>query len=107
MEHDEKPGRVPAGALGDWLAELQQLLGIEERIDIDTVLDVARDVAHGIARPAAPLSTFALGLAVGRNAASGAAVDQELARLAALVQQRALRDTPPSGAADGTGSGQA
>jgi hypothetical protein len=32
------------------------------------VLDLARDVAHGVLRPAAPLSTYLLGLAVGRGA---------------------------------------
>ena len=90
VEHSGKAGRVPAGALGDWLAELQGLLGIEDRIDVVTVLDVARDVAHGVARPAAPLSTFALGLAVGRSAAAGVPVEEELERLAALVQRRAL-----------------
>lgn len=90
VEHSGKTGRVPAGALGDWLAELQGLLGIEDQIDVDAVLDVARDVAHGVARPAAPLSTFALGLAVGRSAAAGVPVDEELDRLAALVQRRAL-----------------
>ena len=32
------------------------------------VLDLARDVAHGVVRPAAPLTAFLLGLAVGRGA---------------------------------------
>jgi hypothetical protein len=32
------------------------------------VLDLARDVAHGVMRPAAPLSTYLLGVAVGRGA---------------------------------------
>jgi Domain of unknown function (DUF6457) len=31
------------------------------------VLDLARDVAHGVLRPAAPISTYLLGLAVGRG----------------------------------------
>jgi hypothetical protein len=33
---------------------------------VTVVLDLARDAAHGVARPAAPLATFAAGLAVGR-----------------------------------------
>lgn len=94
-----KAGRVPAGALGAWLAELQHTLGIEEQVDVDVVLDVARDVAHGIARPAAPLTTFALGLAVGRRTAPDEPIGEELARLAHLVQERALRDEEPG--ADG------
>jgi len=36
--------------------------------DRQTVLDLARDVAHGVVRPAAPLTAFLLGLAVGRGA---------------------------------------
>ena len=37
--------------------------------DVDTtvVLDLAREVAHNSVRPAAPISTFLLGLAVGRG----------------------------------------
>jgi hypothetical protein len=31
------------------------------------VLDLARDVAHGVERPAAPLTAFLLGLAVGQG----------------------------------------
>ncbi|HVW35335.1 MAG TPA: DUF6457 domain-containing protein [Acidimicrobiia bacterium] len=42
------------------------------------LLDLTRDVAHGVARPAGPLSTFLLGLALG---ASGGGVD-DLRRLA-------------------------
>jgi hypothetical protein len=36
-------------------------------LDTDLVLDLAREVAHNTARPAAPISTFLLGLAVGRG----------------------------------------
>lgn len=39
------------------------------------VLDLARDVAHGVARPAAPLTTFLLGLAAGQRGGDQAAVD--------------------------------
>ena len=48
-----------------WAAELTALLGLPDEVDVATVLDVARDAAHGVARPAAPLTTFVLGLAVG------------------------------------------
>jgi Domain of unknown function (DUF6457) len=33
---------------------------------VTVVLDLARDAAHGVARPAAPLAAFAAGLATGR-----------------------------------------
>lgn len=80
---------IPPEALRDWLAELQQLLDIDEEINARLVLDVARDVARGIARPAAPLTTFVLGLAVGRHTPAGAAIEPALAQLARTVQARA------------------
>jgi hypothetical protein len=45
------------------------------------VLDLARDVAHGVLRPAAPVSAYLLGLAVGRGAdpAQAAATISDLA----------------------------
>ena len=71
--------------LDDWLREAAAALGLElsdpALLGEDTVtllLDVTRDVAHGVARPAGPLSTFVLGLAVG---SSGGGLD-DLRRLA-------------------------
>jgi hypothetical protein len=36
-------------------------------VDVRTILDLARDVAHGVDRPAAPLTAYLLGLAVGQG----------------------------------------
>ncbi|MDQ5894142.1 MAG: hypothetical protein QG596_403 [Actinomycetota bacterium] len=63
----KQPGHLPPEALEDWMAKVSDLLGFEEDIDISAVLDLTRDVAHDVARPAAPLTTFALGLALGRK----------------------------------------
>ncbi|WP_165968994.1 DUF6457 domain-containing protein [Actinomadura sp. KC06] len=54
--------------LEDWINAACQELGLE-RGDIDQglVLDLARDVAHGVARPGAPVTAYLLGLAVGRG----------------------------------------
>jgi hypothetical protein len=49
------------------------------------VLDLARDVAHQIERPAAPLTAFLLGLAVGQGQQLDAAAGQ-LRALAARWQ---------------------
>ncbi len=43
---------------------------------IRAVLDLARDVAHQIERPAAPVSAFLLGLAVGGGQPLAAAAEQ-------------------------------
>ena len=53
--------------LTDWLAAVQAELGVAP-VDQELVLDLARDVAHGVARPAAPLTAYLLGLAVGGGA---------------------------------------
>lgn len=59
---------TPAG-LDEWVARLQDALGLTDA-DIPTgrVLDLTRDAAHGVTRPAGPLTTFLLGIAVGRGA---------------------------------------
>ena len=55
--------------LEQWIDHVCQELGLDPAdVDRDLVLDLARDVAHGVARPAAPLTTYLLGLAVGRGA---------------------------------------
>ncbi|WP_241744192.1 DUF6457 domain-containing protein [Cellulosimicrobium arenosum] len=41
-------------------------------VDIGAVLDLARDAAHGVERPAAPLTTFVAGYVAGLAAGEGA-----------------------------------
>jgi len=58
---------LPPEALDEWAAALRELLGLDDGdIPIPLILDLARDSAIGVARPAAPLSSFAVGLAAGR-----------------------------------------
>lgn len=45
------------------------------------MLNVTRDVAHGVARPAAPLTAYLLGVAVGR----GRPIAEAAARLSELA----------------------
>jgi hypothetical protein len=53
-----------------WITAACGALDLTDLSDRDrrAVLDLARDVAHGVVRPAAPLTAFLLGLAVGRGA---------------------------------------
>jgi hypothetical protein len=60
--------------LDDWLREAAASLGFspdDEAIlgddAVTVLLDLARDAAHGVARPAAPLATFVLGLGLGSS----------------------------------------
>jgi len=56
-----------------WTAELAEALGLDPGgVDRDLLLAVARDAAHSVARPAAPLTTFLVGLAAGRRGGSAA-----------------------------------
>lgn len=50
-------------SLSHWSRELSHELGIELEVDIVAVLDLARDAAHRVERPAAPLTTFLVGYA--------------------------------------------
>lgn len=54
-------------ALDDWTESVRTALGLDP-LDSALVLDLARDVAHGVMRPAAPLTAYLFGVAVGRGA---------------------------------------
>ena len=57
--------------LDAWVLELADALDVDAAaIDRNLLLDVARDAAHGVARPAAPLTTFLVGLAAAHTASS-------------------------------------
>ncbi|MET0837157.1 MAG: DUF6457 domain-containing protein [Marmoricola sp.] len=73
--------------LHDWIDELCDVLDIELEVDEALILDLARDAAHQVERPAAPVSTFLLGYAA---AAYDGAPDQ-VERLAGLAAGLAAR----------------
>ncbi|WP_206055651.1 DUF6457 domain-containing protein [Nocardioides sp. GY 10127] len=56
--------------LHDWIDEVCDALDLEAEIDEGLVLDLARVVAHNVTRPAAPLTAYLLGLAVGAKSLS-------------------------------------
>jgi len=57
--------------LEDWTAAVSADLGLDAgplaTAETRAVLDLARDVSHAVDRPAAPLTAYLLGLAVGRG----------------------------------------
>jgi len=71
--------------LEEWTAAVRAGLGLDPGplgpADSKTVLDLARDVAHAVDRPAAPLTAYLLGVAVGR----GQALPDASARVRALA----------------------
>ena len=52
--------------LKEWTAAVQADLGIDLEVDRALLLALAGDAAHGVARPAAPLTTFLVGYAAGQ-----------------------------------------
>jgi hypothetical protein len=70
--------------LDDWLSAVCAELGLDGAVATAmtaVVLDVARDAAHGVARPAAPLTTYLLGRAV----ESGIPLEDAAARISRLA----------------------
>ncbi|GAA2562062.1 hypothetical protein HD598_000995 [Neomicrococcus aestuarii] len=58
--------------LREWSRELLDRFELEDvDLDIDALLGLAGVAAHQVIRPAAPLTTFVVGLAAGMAAASG------------------------------------
>ncbi|TDW30536.1 DUF6457 domain-containing protein [Cryobacterium psychrophilum] len=86
-----KPAPLAPEALDEWLVALAEELGLDPAdVPVATLLDVARDVAHNVARPAAPLSTFLVGLAAARNGGSR----DDIAAACASATELALSWTP-------------
>jgi hypothetical protein len=57
--------------MDSWTAAVREELGLPDDPQVRLVLQVAKDVAHGVLRPAAPVTTYLAGLAVGRGADPG------------------------------------
>jgi len=64
-----------------WTKAVCAELNLPADVDADVILDVARVAAHSIERPAAPVTTFLLGVAVanGMDLKEAAAKIQDLA----------------------------
>ncbi|MFJ9679973.1 NTP transferase domain-containing protein [Streptomyces sp. NPDC101194] len=80
--------REHGAVLDEWITAVKNELGIELDVDTDVLLDLARDAAHGVARPAAPLTTFLVGYAAAKASREGdgpAAVAEAARKAAALA----------------------
>ncbi len=73
-----------------WTAACEAALGLDDvvvdREAIHILLDLSRDAAHQVVRPASPLTCYLVGLAVGRG--------MSLGRGAALATELALEQGP-------------
>ncbi|MFE9920579.1 DUF6457 domain-containing protein [Streptomyces sp. NPDC005774] len=105
--------------LDEWISAVKDELGIDLDVDTGVLLDLARDAAHGVARPAAPLTTFLVGYAAARAGGDREAVAEAARKAVALATRWAEEDTtdaapaqpadkqPAAGTASGEGPGPA
>jgi hypothetical protein len=75
------------GTLYDWAQEAAAALDIPpdgrwvaDKDTVQWVLDFAREVAQGVARPGAPVGAFLAGIAVGRGLDQGPAALEDIRR---------------------------
>ncbi|WP_019073524.1 NTP transferase domain-containing protein [Streptomyces hokutonensis] len=83
--------------LDEWISAVKDELGIDLDVDTGILLDLARDAAHGVARPAAPLTTFLVGYAAAQGKGGPEAVAEAARKAAALALRWADEDTPGTG----------
>ncbi|MER7852462.1 NTP transferase domain-containing protein [Streptomyces bacillaris] len=79
--------REHGAVLDEWITSVKNELGIELDVDTDVLLDLARDAAHGVARPAAPLTTFLVGYAAARASAAAAGPEEAAAAVAEAARK--------------------
>lgn len=107
--------REHGNVLDEWITAVKDELGIELDVDTGVLLDLARDAAHGVARPAAPLTTFLVGYAAAKAAEGGgpeavSAAVAEASRKASALADRWANEADGGGGTDagtdgGTGGG--
>ncbi|UYB41360.1 molybdenum cofactor guanylyltransferase [Streptomyces sp. Je 1-4] len=90
--------REHGNVLDEWITAVKAELGIELDVDTAALLDLARDAAHGVTRPAAPLTTFLIGYAAGRQDRD---VKELADRAAALAHRWAAEGASEAGSAQG------
>ncbi|WP_209518728.1 NTP transferase domain-containing protein [Streptomyces syringium] len=77
--------RDDGSVLDEWISAAKAELGIELDVDVTALLDLARDAAHGVARPAAPLTTFLVGYAAAQRGGGTEAVADATRKAVALA----------------------
>ncbi|WP_425953705.1 DUF6457 domain-containing protein [Xylanimonas sp. McL0601] len=82
----------PQTLLARWVQSLERDLDLPDgTVDVDAVLDLTRDAAHNVARPAGPLAAYAAGYAraladVEAGAAAGGGTSDAVDRATALAR---------------------
>ncbi|WP_234042449.1 NTP transferase domain-containing protein [Streptomyces marianii] len=99
--------REHGNVLDEWITAVKDELGIDLEVDTGLLLDLARDAAHGVARPAAPLTTFLVGYAAARAGGDDAQAVAEAARKAGALAGRWAAEAAEAAEADGAAADKA
>lgn len=71
-----------------WVGLLTRELGIDPgTVEVQAVLDLAREAASGVGRPAVPLTAFLVGCAVGARGGGPAVYEEVAARVTGLARE--------------------
>lgn len=71
-----------------WMARVANLLNVDpHEVLTSELLDLTREVAHGVERKSAPLTTFLLGYAAGKDALTPAEVRQLIETISNAVAE--------------------
>ena len=82
--------------LHDWIDELCDVLELEDaEIDEGLILDLARDAAHKVERPAAPITTFLVGFAAAQRGGSVEDIELLAGRAQVLAEKWAGDEVTP------------
>jgi hypothetical protein len=77
-----------------WVQQLCEALDVpREAVDVQALLDLARDAAHHVERPAAPVTTYLVGFAAARRGGDSATI-AELIRQSGELARRWGTSTP-------------
>ncbi|MFJ5729115.1 NTP transferase domain-containing protein [Streptomyces paradoxus] len=79
--------------LDEWISAVKDELGVDLDVDTRGLLDLARDAAHGVDRPAAPLTTFLVGYAAAQAGGGPEAVAEAARKAVALAARWAQEST--------------
>jgi len=82
------PHGAPGADIYRWVAMLVEELGVgPDVIDVEAVLDLAREAAAGVGRPAVPLTSFLVGCAVGARGGGRATFDEVAEHVMVLARE--------------------
>lgn len=95
---ERSTGRRPGGVLDEWADRVAEALSVQGApVDVPLLLDVARDVAHAVDRPAVPITMFLIGYAAAQGGGTPAVVESACAETGSLAQAWAAEAGKPTG----------